>query len=75
MTQPRLDRWVSRQRNYGENMPIPQYYYKSDECPAETAYDKDCICWHDEGTGPFPDERPDDPDTLKEWRFKPANAE
>ena len=53
----------------------PQYYYKDNSCQAFTAQDADCICWHDEGTGPFPNERPDDPDTLKEWRFKPANAE
>ena len=51
----------------------PQYYYKDNRCQAFTAQDADCICWHDEGTGPFPNERPDDPDTLKEWRFKPAN--
>lgn len=56
------------------NESTPQYYYKKDGCPAKTAHDADCICWHDEGTGPFPDERPDDPDTLKEWRFKPTNA-
>lgn len=49
----------------------PQYFYKVDGCPAQTAHDSDCICWHDEGTGPFPDERPDDPDTLMEWRFRP----
>ena len=52
----------------------PQYYYKDNACKANTAHDADCICWHDEGTGPFPNERPDDPGTLKEWRFKPANA-
>ena len=51
----------------------PQYYYKDNACKANTAQDAVCICWYDEGTGPFPDERPDDPDTLKEWRFKPAN--
>jgi hypothetical protein len=52
----------------------PQYYYNDNACKAKTAYDADCICWYDEGTGPSPDGRPDDPDTLKEWRFKPANA-
>ena len=52
----------------------PQYYYKRNRCQAKTAHDADCICWHDEGTGPFPDERPDDPAALKEWRFKPANV-
>ncbi len=53
----------------------PQYYYKENRCQSQTAHDADCVCWHDEGTGPFPDERPDDPDTLKEWRFKPANVQ
>ena len=29
-----------------------QYFYKSNKCKAEGASDSDCICWHDEGTGP-----------------------
>lgn len=49
----------------------PQYYYRASECKAKDAYDTDCICWHDEGTGPFEFERPDDPNTFVEWRFKP----
>jgi hypothetical protein len=53
----------------------PQYYYRNNACKANAATDADCICWYDEGTGPFPDERTDDHDTLKEWRFKPHNAE
>ena len=53
----------------------PQYYYRDNRCQAKTALDAGCICWHDEGTGPFPDERPDDPVTLKEWRSKPHNVE
>lgn len=32
-----------------------QYYYKVDGCPAEYAVYPDCICWHNEGTGPLPD--------------------
>ncbi len=34
-----------------------QYYYKNNDCKASEATDADCICWHDEGTGPFPDIR------------------
>jgi len=52
-------------------MPIPQYYFKDDRCKAKDAYSPDCICWRDEGTGPFPLERPDDPETHLTWRFKP----
>jgi len=51
-----------------------QYCYKDNACKANTANDADCICWYDEGIGPFPDERSDDPCPIKEWRFKPANA-
>ncbi len=31
----------------------PQYYYPVNGCQAISAYDKDCICWHNEGTGPL----------------------
>ena len=34
-----------------------QYYYKLNKCKAEQAYDSDCICWHEEGTGPAVNER------------------
>jgi len=30
-----------------------QYFYKNNECSAPSAEDKSCICWHDEGTGPY----------------------
>ena len=30
-----------------------QYYYKVDGCPAKNSDSPDCICWHDEGTGPY----------------------
>jgi len=33
-----------------------QYYTTVDECPAE-GRTADCICWHDEGTGPYPNAR------------------
>ena len=47
-----------------------QYYYRVNKCKAKTAKDADCICWHDEGHGPFKDERHNDPETTKEWRIK-----
>jgi hypothetical protein len=34
-----------------------QYYYKTNDCKALHATDAECICWHDEGTGPFPGHR------------------
>lgn len=51
-----------------------QYYYKQDGCKADSATDKDCICWHDEGTGPYEDERHDAEVPLVDWRIKPSNA-
>lgn len=52
-----------------------QYYWKQDGCNASAAGDKDCICWHDEGTGPRKDERHDAEVPLVEWRITPANVE
>lgn len=44
-----------------------QYYYKVDGCRASVANDEDCICWHDEGTGPHPKAG-----NEFSWRDKPA---
>ena len=45
-----------------------QYYYRNSTCKALTSNDPDCICWHDEGAGPYPKE----PDNLRlNWRAKP----
>jgi hypothetical protein len=30
-----------------------QYYFQVSACKAVSHLDKDCICWHDEGTGPL----------------------
>lgn len=49
-----------------------QYYYKTNGCRAKTAQDADCTCWHDEGTGPYKDQRHDDKTPLVEWRIKTA---
>lgn len=51
-----------------------QYYYKRNECPAKEATDSNCICWHDEGTGPYDNTRHDDEAQFLEWRAKPSNA-
>lgn len=31
-----------------------QYYHKNEDCKADSSDNDDCICWRDEGTGPFP---------------------
>ena len=36
-----------------EQRVVRQYYFKDNSCKAESAHDPDCICWHDEGTGPM----------------------
>ena len=46
--------------------PTRQYYYKVDRCQAAVAAAADCICWHDEGTGPLADSA-----VAKTWRAKP----
>lgn len=50
-----------------------QYYYRQDGCPAKEATDKTCICWHDEGAGPFSSEKHDSETPLVSWRIKPDN--
>ena len=47
-----------------------QYYYKQTGCKASTAEDSDCICWHNEGTGPYKDERHDSKTPFVSWRIK-----
>lgn len=32
--------------------PTRQYFYKNNACQAADSADSDCICWHDDGTGP-----------------------
>lgn len=44
--------------------PKRQYYYKVNACRAADVTDSNCICWHDEGTGPLAD----DPGSIKTWR-------
>lgn len=45
-----------------------QYYYRVDECRAANGSEDNCICWHDEGTGPLW-RRGSSP---LEWRTKPG---
>lgn len=46
-----------------------QYYYRMTECRAMNTRASECICWHDEGTGPVPIEREDYP--KLQWRDMP----
>ncbi len=52
------------------NNPKFEYYYRQTECKAKDARKPDCICWHDEGTGPYKNEKHDDENTVMEWREK-----
>lgn len=51
-------------------MRIYEYYYKVHGCSAESTTDKECKCWHEEGTGVFPNERYEHEDTRVKWRIK-----
>jgi hypothetical protein len=54
-----------------------QYYYKNNKCPAGSSTEPDCICWYDEGTGPFSDLKYstyiENPTVTLVWREKPVN--
>lgn len=54
--------------------PTRQYFHKVNACPAGNPSADNCICWHDEGTGPYPEARDTDPyhGGQREWRDKPA---
>lgn len=43
---------------------MKQYYYRIDGCPADKDGDAECICWHNIGTGPYPDVTPDNAPML-----------
>lgn len=58
-----------------------QYYYKDNACPAEYSRSENCICWHNEGSGPFPKLKNGDDIPLAyggafglTWRRVPAPA-
>ena len=48
-----------------------QYYYRNNWCEAANAHAPDCICWHDEGTGPFSKETCESNTSNRHWRIKP----
>ncbi len=50
--------------------PTRQYYYSNEDCTACSMDDPNCICWHDEGTGPLAN----DPASVMTWRDRPATA-
>lgn len=50
-----------------------QYYYRADRCEAHKSSDINCICWHDEGTGPFKDSLHDEKYGMLAWRIKPVH--
>lgn len=59
---------------------MKQYYYLTPGCPAKEVGDKNCTCWHDPGTGPFPAADPAQPTFFDKllgfrmtlsWRDKP----
>lgn len=60
-----------------EFRPTRQYFSKVDGCPStgpNPAASPDCICWHDEGTGPYPDEIEGYGHmsvVVRQWRDKP----
>ena len=50
-----------------------QYYYGVNKCPARSSADRNCICWHDEGTGPMPGARHGNHNEIElRWREKPS---
>ncbi len=54
--------------------PVSQYFHRVAGCPTHRASDAECICWHDKGTGPYPDARVGDiyNGVTLTWRTKPA---
>ncbi|QDJ57288.1 hypothetical protein [Bordetella hinzii] len=54
--------------------PVSKYFHRVAGCPTHRASDAECICWHDKGTGPYPDARVGDiyNGVTLTWRTKPA---
>lgn len=51
--------------------PTKQYLSRMIGCQSKSLGAADCICWHDQGTGPYPVATPLDHDTGLKWRDKP----
>lgn len=47
------------------------YYYANPECRADYSTQTNCICWHDEGTGPLRNH----PESISGWRDKPPGID
>lgn len=47
-----------------------QYFHFDRACPSASAKNSNCICWHDEGTGPMENEKHSVSSTV-EWRESP----
>lgn len=50
--------------------PRRKYYYRMDGCNAPNSHSPNCICWHDEGTGPLAKK----PDLIRSWRAPAEDA-
>jgi hypothetical protein len=50
-----------------------QYYFHENNCPAANPLVDGCICWHEQGTGPYPNAKPGDTgdEAPTKWRTKP----
>ncbi len=44
------------------------YFYKQNNCPAYKSDEESCICWHDEGLGPYPNARHNEEVSTLEWK-------
>ena len=51
-----------------------QYFYRNIGCAANENTDDNCICWYEEGTGPYSGVQAGHSVSL-EWRIKPATVE
>ena len=56
--------------------PAQQYYYRVTGCTADKTTAPNCICWHDKGTGPFPEHKEgiEVGGVLVSWRVKPTSS-
>lgn len=50
-----------------------QYYFKNNACQAPSHEHHSCICWHTQGAGPFPSDKPGDTDSVPTWRDQPSD--
>lgn len=53
------------------NVPTYQYFHKVESCKVNSSKSSDCICWHDEFTGPYKADRSLEEFNSLHWRLKP----